>query len=221
MNTSIKRLSPILALTLGVGLLTLGQPAGAEYLKTFEGWKIYNSSCILCHGPQGRGDGALAKKRGLKAADFRARRQRLDGLSDNELLNEIKGNSGHFKGMPKWRDIYADPQLNAVVAYIRYLSRSSHPLEANPAEGQGLYRMYCTSCHGETGKGDGFMTTLTDIVPANHTDAARMDKYSNKQLVEIIKNGRALMPAWGGMIDDHHILEMVSYIRLLSHPSGR
>ncbi|MBK1720012.1 c-type cytochrome [Thiocystis violacea] len=217
MNRSIKQAS----LALGFVLLLMGRAADAEYLKTFEGWKVYNSSCILCHGPQGRGDGSLAKKLGIEAADFRERRQKLDGLSDQALLDTIKGGRGHLRDMPKWRDIYPDTQLAAAIAYIRYLSGSSHPLEANPVEGQQYYQLYCIACHGKTGKGDGFMTSLLEIKPADHTNTERMDRLTNQQMGAMIKSGKGMMPAWKGILDDQDIAELVTYIRLLSHPSGR
>lgn len=221
MSIFIKRSSSILAITFGVGLLTLAQPSRAEYLKTFEGWKVYNSSCILCHGPQGQGDGSLGKKLGIEAADFRERRERLESLSNREIVAEIKGGRGHLRDMPKWRDIYPDTQLEAAVAYIRYLSGSSHPLEANPIEGQRYYDLYCVSCHGKTGKGDGFMVSLLDIKPADHTNTERMDRLTNQQMATMIKNGKGYMPAWKGILDEHDIEELVTYIRLLSHPGGR
>ncbi|NEX23518.1 c-type cytochrome [Thiorhodococcus mannitoliphagus] len=217
MSRSIKQAS----LALGFVLLLMGRAADAEYLKTFEGWKVYNSSCILCHGPQGRGDGSLAKKLRINAADFRARRQKLDGMSDQALLDEIKGGRGHLRDMPKWRDIYPDTQLLAAVSYIRYLAGSSHPLEADPIEGQQYYQLYCIACHGQNGKGEGFMTSLLEIQPADHTNPARMDRLSNQQLAAIIKSGKGMMPAWKGILSDHEISELVTYIRLLSHPGGR
>lgn len=191
----------------------------AEMVKAYEGWKLYTSTCFLCHGNTGKGDGPLAKSLKLSPADFGKRRAQLDRLSDRELMREIQGAKGHLEGMPKWGTILSEPQIDAVVAYVRYLSKAEHPLEGNPELGRQLYGRYCISCHGESGKGDGVMASLVQIRPADHTDAGLMNRMGNKEISQIILNGdskNGYMPAWSGVLSKADSHALVSYIRLLS-----
>ena len=91
-------------------------------------------------------------------------------------------------------------------------------------EGKKLYTTYCSSCHGESGKGDGPAAASLPVKPANHTDGNVMNKLSDKMLVEIIsKGGQAVgkssfMPAWGGALKDKQIQDIVVYLRSIANP---
>lgn len=202
-----------------LGTLTISTQLNAEMVKAYEGWKLYTSTCFLCHGTEGKGDGPLAKSLNLSPANFASRKARLEKMSDRELMREIQGSKGHLEGMPKWGSVLSEPQIDAVSSYVRYLSRSEHPLEGNPEHGKQLYQRYCISCHGNSGKGDGVMTSLVPIKPADHTDGGLMGRLSNKRMSAIIMHGEGkggYMPAWSGILNDNDANALVSYIRLLA-----
>lgn len=97
-------------------------------------------------------------------------------------------------------------------------SRASAQEEAS---GRRIYTTYCTGCHGMSGKGDGPAAKSLAVRPADHTRSA-MNKYNDQYLYEIIAKGgasvgkSAQMPAWGGVVKENQIREVVAYIRTLA-----
>ena len=92
----------------------------------------------------------------------------------------------------------------------------------NQAEGKKLYSTYCSTCHGEQGKGDGTAASSLPVKPADHTNAGAMNQLSDKFLMDIISKGGAgvgkstFMPSWGGALNDGQIRDVIAYIRTLS-----
>jgi mono/diheme cytochrome c family protein len=94
----------------------------------------------------------------------------------------------------------------------------------NAAEGKKLYTTYCSSCHGETGKGDGVAAGSLPVKPADHTSGAAMNQLNDKFLVDIISKGgvavgkSSFMPSWGGALNEKQIRDVVAHIRALAIP---
>lgn len=214
-----KQLIAVLSLCLMGALMSAA--ARAEVVKTYEGWKLYNSYCYLCHGTNGKGGGPLAKSLKLNPADLTSD-ERLGKKSDRDLLLLIQGNSPHgkLKDMPQWGRVLPEPQIQSLVSYLRFLHRSRHPLVGNPEQGRELYGRYCVACHGADGKGHGVMTNVLPIKPIDHTDSVKMDAMDNRRLSNIILYGDAkedYMPAWEGFLSKQDVDSLVSYLRMLSH----
>jgi mono/diheme cytochrome c family protein len=97
----------------------------------------------------------------------------------------------------------------------------------NQAEGKKLYLSYCTTCHGDTGKGDGMAGSSLPVKPADHTNGAVMNKLSDAFLINIISKGgsgagkSSFMPSWSGALTDQQIRDIVAYIRSLAVPPYR
>ena len=95
----------------------------------------------------------------------------------------------------------------------------------NQAEGKKLYTTYCSSCHGEQGKGDGAAAASLPVKPADHTNGAAMNKLSDKFLVDVISKGgsavgkSSFMPSWGGALNEGQIKDIVAYIRTIAVPA--
>jgi mono/diheme cytochrome c family protein len=95
----------------------------------------------------------------------------------------------------------------------------------NQAEGKKLYTTYCSSCHGEQGKGDGAAAASLPVKPADHTNGAAMNKLSDKFLVDVISKGgsavgkSSFMPSWGGALNESQIKDIVAYIRTIAIPA--
>jgi mono/diheme cytochrome c family protein len=95
------------------------------------------------------------------------------------------------------------------------------------AEGKKLYLTYCSTCHGDKGKGDGAAARALPVKPADHTDGAVMNKLTDKFLLEVISKGgsavgkSAMMPAWGGQFKDEQLRDIVVYIRSIANPPYR
>ena len=93
------------------------------------------------------------------------------------------------------------------------------------AEGQKLYMAYCSSCHGDKGRGDGAAGKALPVKPADHTDGNVMNSFSDEFLVTIISKGGAavgkssFMPAWGGVLKDNQLQDLLAYLRSIANPS--
>ena len=90
------------------------------------------------------------------------------------------------------------------------------------SDGKRLYQTYCTGCHGASGRGDGPAGKTLPVRPADHTDSKKMNQYSDDHLFTVISKGGASvgksapMPAWGAVLKEAQIQEVVGYIRTLS-----
>lgn len=83
------------------------------------------------------------------------------------------------------------------------------------------YKAYCVQCHGLEGTGKGVNIGDMTVQPRDHTDAKSMAGRSDAELVKVIKEGglaiskSVLMPAWGDVLSDDEIKDLVSYLRTL------
>ncbi len=88
-------------------------------------------------------------------------------------------------------------------------------LFAVPIFGQGgasLYKSRCAACHGADGKGD---TGIGKSMHLRSLASAEVQKESDKQLTDIIADGKAAMPAYKDKLSGSQIKELVSFIREL------
>ncbi|MCK4738857.1 MAG: cytochrome c [Deltaproteobacteria bacterium] len=90
------------------------------------------------------------------------------------------------------------------------------------------YVFYCVSCHGPKGLGDGINATKTQpVTPRNHTDAIKMERISDEELLSVIKDGgRALgkstmMPSFSSTLTEVEILALKDYLRELCKCVGK
>jgi cytochrome c oxidase cbb3-type subunit 3 len=84
-----------------------------------EGREAYLERCVSCHGPNGRGDGPIAKGlSGPPPRDFSGAWRH--GERPEEVLRVVaKGVEG--TAMPGWAGTFTDRQVRAVSAYTYYL----------------------------------------------------------------------------------------------------
>lgn len=107
---------------------------------------------------------------------------------------------------------------------LAVLSAASLASAQNKDEGKKFYVTYCSSCHGDSGKGDGPAAASLPVKPANHTDGNVMNKLSDKTLFDIISKGGPaagksnFMPAWGGALKENQIQDIVAYLRSIANP---
>jgi cytochrome c oxidase cbb3-type subunit 3 len=92
---------------------------------------------------------------------------------------------------------------------------------ADAEQGKKLYGQFCSTCHGQSGKGDGPGAAALNPKPRDHTDKEYMSKMSDEEMIKVIKNGGAsigkspLMPPWGASLKDDQIQDVIAYIRTL------
>ena len=84
------------------------------------------------------------------------------------------------------------------------------------ADGKKVYEKYCLLCHGASGKGDGASSGSLEIKPADFGNKARMAGQSDGELAWKIISGRGPMPAWGPVLQEPEIWNVINYIRSFS-----
>jgi mono/diheme cytochrome c family protein len=102
-----------------------------------------------------------------------------------------------------------------VVAREVYAARRN-PVPADPASlarGQKLYEVYCTPCHGASGKGDGLVTPR--FIPAPDLTTAPVQAKPDGHFSYYIGYGGAVMPAYGEALSVTERWDIVNYLRAL------
>jgi mono/diheme cytochrome c family protein len=143
------------------------------------GKQIYLTTCAHCHGLSGQGDGWDAQSLDVKPANLTD--PELRDLSDGEWLvrltfgvpntadpiwgellpegqrwDTIKYIQEAFvRGLPPMASLYGD---GGIAAHVMTLSQDNWIGEGHvisTTHGADLYAIYCTTCHGDKGQGDG------------------------------------------------------------------
>ena len=93
------------------------------------------------------------------------------------------------------------------IAMATVLVWSGAALAADPARGATLYGQHCAGCHGNDGR----------PVFAGAPDFRRLGPLmkSDLTLLASVRSGRGAMPAYGGMLRDREILDLVAHLRTL------
>jgi len=114
--------------------------------------------------------------------------------------------------------------MRLLTAAVLFFAGGGSAWAQNAAEGKKLYATYCSSCHGDTGKGDGPAAMSLPAKPADHTSGKTMNALSDKFLVDIISKGgtavgkSAFMPGWGGQLQEKQVRDIVAYVRSIANP---
>ena len=92
---------------------------------------------------------------------------------------------------------------------------------ANAEEAFLNYKSYCMQCHGMHGKGDGVNVPAMNVRPRDHSDNKYMMTRTNTEIYKAIKfggpsvNKSIKMPAWGDVLTEEEMHQMVGHIRTL------
>ena len=95
------------------------------------------------------------------------------------------------------------------------------PVAGAAERADDVYKTYCWQCHGMQGNGMGVNIPDMSVQPRDHTDSKEMGARSDAELFKAIKEGgrsidkSLLMPAWGGVLNDDQIKDLVRYLREL------
>ncbi|NUM31119.1 MAG: cytochrome c [Bacteroidetes bacterium] len=90
--------------------------------------------------------------------------------------------------------------------------------EENLMEGEKLYNIYCSLCHGKTGGNDGSVITVGNFARpsfANYQDPYIQNLPEGK-IFFVITNGKNMMGAHGHMLTPHQRWQVVNYVKKLS-----
>jgi cytochrome c6 len=101
-------------------------------------------------------------------------------------------------------------RINRILALI-----AGSFLFAAPAFGQGgasLFKSRCAACHGADGKGD---TAIGRSMHMRSLASPEVQKKTNKELTDIISDGKGAMPAYKDKLSGSEIKDLVGHIREL------
>lgn len=136
--------------------------------------RLYGWNCMPCHGAEGRGDGPVAQRMGLRPRDltrgaFKLRTSDAAEPPLDEDLYRTLSVGIPPAGMPAFPQFDAFERW-ALVDHVKRLARipegkgpprasvlPPRPVEPDPERGRRLFRDVagCAVCHGADGKGDG------------------------------------------------------------------
>lgn len=94
-------------------------------------------------------------------------------------------------------------------------AKVKNPLAGNSSAekaGKNLFDTYCTTCHGDNGKGDGPQAASLNVKPKNLTSKAVQEE-SDGALFWKISTGKQPMIAWKYTLSKKQRWQLVDYIR--------
>ncbi len=93
----------------------------------------------------------------------------------------------------------------------------SNPLESSNSviqEGQMLYNRFCIQCHGNQGKGKGFLITSGKYtVPPRDLTSDKIKSRKDGEIYHVITVGYGVMGAHGSLIQQDERWKIIHYIR--------
>ena len=132
--------------------------------------------------------------------------------------------------------------LALVMAATTTAADEASDLERESERGRGLYRIYCRNCHGEAGRGDGPMTEVLTVRPADLTRLSRQNEgefptdevyASIDGRADVLAHGASKMPVWGLAFQQFdtdvnqegqiraRILQLIEYLKSIQVVSGK
>jgi mono/diheme cytochrome c family protein len=196
-------------------------------------------SCLGCHAWNGRG-GRIAPDLGraaerLSAEWIRAMLETPNHLAPGTIMPPVVAPAAMQDLIAALLVTNEDaPGRDTVRAGYLSLIENAPPaaawrgdrVEVAAPAGREDYNRLCASCHGDTGRGDGYNARFLRTRPADHTDASAMALRSDDVLYDAIAaGGRFLdrspeMPGFGGVLEPAAIRALVAHIRTLCSCEG-
>lgn len=85
-----------------------------------KGKSIFQSKCVTCHGPEGKGDGPIGKKLKPPAGNFTSAESRKKSANE---LQEIIENGKPKTSMKGWKKQLNESDIENVLAYVLTLRK--------------------------------------------------------------------------------------------------
>ena len=119
---------------------------------------------------------------------------------------------------------------------LGFWAPASRPAEGQPGApsgvvrahpGRAVYEKHCATCHGPAGGSDGPGASALPIKPPPFTDGRLLNPLPDDFLYTVVRDGAAAvglapqMPAFGRLLTDREIRDVVAYVRTLAQPPYR
>ena len=105
----------------GALALTVALAAGVKAADMAAAKQNYDTFCMKCHGPNGKGDGPAAATLSTNPRNF-TDCAAMGKISDDTLFNVIKNGgaaAGLSKDMQAWSSGFEDDEIHDLVTYVR------------------------------------------------------------------------------------------------------
>ena len=193
------------------------------------GAQIFSEHCVLCHGSQGMGEGAIPLKiKGYPDTNLavskktKTRKEIFSAITMGSILPNINEFMPPMGNELTWTEITS---VSMFISGLReqpdkhikmLMSVDEHNLDIDKL-GKKVYETRCVLCHGVNGEGDGRMArVIKKPPPFNLTLGVLPPDY----LTKIISQGgesmgrSPKMPPWGEQLSQKEIEAVVNYIIL-------
>ncbi len=177
---------------------------------------LYSNNCAICHGAEGRGDGAVSDRLIPPPRDFVATpfRYAAEWADENHLIADLERTVRQGvprSAMPAFGGVLREQEIAGLARYILalrdeeqvYVPEALADVGARPPlttelvrRGEELYTsLACVTCHGETGAGDGpNAESLVDfqqrpVRPADFTSGLYKTGQRSEDLVRAMLRG--------------------------------
>jgi len=207
---------PLLVGNAGTAQQARPAPTPSIAIESLAGRDSFDRYCASCHGATGRGDGPVATELRTSPADLTALTQRNNGAYPRDHVRDLiagtdRGLSAHgTREMPVWGPMFHSFESDArarerIDNLVTYLESFQRPSTGAQDPGALVFRAYCASCHGVSGRGDGPAATEMRHVPPDLTKFSTRNGgvFPSVKLSRIIdgrdvtSHGDREMPIWG------------------------
>lgn len=152
---------------------TVWPPAAGAPAHATPAQKLYAADCAICHGPDGRGNGASApsmipRPRDFTQGQFKYKTTPAGAPPSDDDLYATVADGLKASGMPAWRDLLSAEDIRALVGVVKSMSpvfahEAPAPIvvpvrvnadAASLERGRKLYgETGCAQCHGDNLRG--------------------------------------------------------------------
>ena len=182
-----------------------GTSSAADNSQVAEGQRLYQNSCIACHGANLQGVVGRAPSLvgvGQAAVYFQVGTGRMPA-------------TGNGAQEPRKTPVFDEDQIDALAAYVQSIGggpvvpavQSDGTLQdkAELAKGGELYRLNCASCHNFTGQGGAL---------SQGKYAPNLDEATDQQIYAAMLSGPENMPKFGdGTLSDSDKRAIIAFVQ--------
>lgn len=172
--------------------------------------------CAPCHGSGGRGDGPVAPALRTRPVDLTSlARGSGEAFPRDRVRSFVEGSGRSLAAhgtteMPVWGPMFRAFESDArvrerITNLVSYIESIQAPSTAPGDTGSQLFRTYCATCHGTTGRGNGPLAQQLRRTPPDLTQYTKRNggMFPSERVYRIIdgrdvpSHGDREMPVWG------------------------
>ena len=106
------------------------------------------------------------------------------------------------------------PILTALLCFVLVASGCNRTRKSAEERGAGIFVRTCASCHGPAGRPSQRLGLA--VMPRDLSDSRLYQLRSDAELMEVIKNGKGAMPAFGALLSEEELRLVVAHLHTLA-----